>query len=107
MCIPPLILLNFFSLRIIPYEDLFSTMRMLTSLKKAMKEFIQKYKALVLVVFLGAFISSIDRFVLNGGFKGIEEQKHFIYIGVLVAGVAVVLTLLLRDDESENNADQK
>lgn len=72
-----------------------------------MKGFLQKYKALILVLFLGAFISAIDRFVLNGGFKGIEEQKHFIYIGVLVAGVAVVLTLLLREDDNESEVDQK
>ena len=75
---------------------------MLTSLKKAMKEFLQKYKALVLVLFLGGFISAIDRFVLNGGFKGVEEQKHFIYLGVLVAGVAVVMTVLLREDDNDN-----
>jgi len=86
---------------------LFSRLRMLTSLKKAMKEFLQKYKALVLVLFLGGFISAIDRFVLNGGFKGVEEQKHFIYLGVLVAGVAVVLTVLLREDDNDNQEDLK
>ena len=80
---------------------------MLTSLKKAMKEFLQKYKALVLVLFLGGFISAIDRFVLNGGFKGVEEQKHFIYLGVLVAGVAVVLTVLLREDDNDDQEDLK
>lgn len=86
---------------------MFSRLRMLTSLKKAMKEFLQKYKALVLVLFLGGFISAIDRFVLNGGFKGIEEQKHFIYLGVLVAGVAVVLTVLLREDDNDDQEDLK
>ena len=86
---------------------MFSRLRMLTSLKKAMKEFLQKYKALVLVLFLGGFISAIDRFVLNGGFKGVEEQKHFIYLGVLVAGVAVVLTVLLREDDNDNQEDLK
>ena len=80
---------------------------MLTSLKKAMKEFLQKYKALVLVLFLGGFISAIDRFVLNGGFKGVEEQKHFIYLGILVAGVAVVLTVLLREDDNDDQEDLK
>ena len=86
---------------------MFSRLRMLTSLKKAMKEFLQKYKALVLVLFLGGFISAIDRFVLYGGFKGVEEQKHFIYLGVLVAGVAVVLTVLLREDDNDNQEDLK
>ena len=86
---------------------MFSRLRMLTSLKKAMKEFLQKYKALVLVLFLGGFISAIDRFVLNGGFKGVEEQKHFIYLGVLVAGVAVVLTVLLREDDNDDQEDLK
>ena len=80
---------------------------MLTSLKKAMKVFLQKYKALVLVLFLGGFISAIDRFVLNGGFKGVEEQKHFIYLGVLVAGVAIVLTVLLREDDNDDQEDLK
>jgi len=80
---------------------------MLTSLKKAMKVFLQKYKALVLVLFLGGFISAIDRFVLNGGFKGVEEQRHFIYLGVLVAGVAVVLTVLLREDDNDDQEDLK
>ena len=86
---------------------MFSRLRMLTSLKKAMKEFLQKYKALVLVLFLGGFISAIDRFVLNGGFKGVEEQKHFIYLGILVAGVAVVLTVLLREDDNDDQEDLK
>ena len=72
-----------------------------------MKEFLQKYKALVLVLFLGGFISAIDRFVLNGGFKGVEEQRLFIYLGVLVAGVAVVLTVLLREDDNDNQEDLK
>ena len=80
---------------------------MLTSLKKAMKVFLQKYKALVLVLFLGGFISAIDRFVLNGGFKGVEEQKHFIYLGVLVAGAALVLTVLLREDDNDDQEDLK
>lgn len=86
---------------------MFSRLRMLTSLKKAMKVFLQKYKALVLVLFLGGFISAIDCFVLNGGFKGVEEQRHFIYLGVLVAGVAVVLTVLLREDDNDNQEDLK
>lgn len=72
-----------------------------------MKVFLQKYKALVLVLFLGGFISAIDRFVLNGGFKGVEEQKHFIYLGVLVAGVAIVLAVLLREDDNDDQEDLK
>lgn len=72
-----------------------------------MKVFLQKYKALVLVLFLGGFISAIDRFVLNGGFKGVEEQKHFIYLGVLVAGAALVLTVLLREDDNDDQEDLK
>lgn len=72
-----------------------------------MKVFLQKYKALVLVLFLGGFISAIDRFVLSGGFKGVEEQRHFIYLGVLVAGVAVVLTVLLREDDNDDQEDLK
>ena len=46
--------------------------------------------------FLGLFISTIDNYVLSGQFKGIEEHKHFIYIGTLVLGLGVVLAILLR-----------
>lgn len=66
-----------------------------------MKSILKKYKALVLVLFLGGFISVIDRYVLSGQFKGIEEHKHFIYIGTLIFGLAVVLSVLLKDDSPE------
>ena len=38
--------------------------------------FLSKYKGLILIVFLGLFISTIDNYVLSGQFKGIEEHKH-------------------------------
>ena len=37
----------------------------------------QKYKGLLLVLFLGLFISLVDGYVLSGQFKGVEEYKHF------------------------------
>lgn len=64
-----------------------------------MNAFFQKYKALFLMLFLGLFISTIDNYVLSGQFKGIEEHKHFIYIGTLVFGLGVVLAILLREDK--------
>ena len=64
-----------------------------------MNAFFQKYKALFLMLFLGLFISTIDNYVLSGQFKGIEEHKHFIYIGTLVLGLGVVLSILLREDK--------
>lgn len=64
-----------------------------------MNAFFQKYRALFLMLFLGLFISTIDNYVLSGQFKGIEEHKHFIYIGTLVLGLGVVLAILLREDK--------
>ena len=61
--------------------------------------FLSKYKGLILIVFLGLFISTIDNYVLSGQFKGIEEHKHFIYIGCLVLGLAVTLSILLKEDK--------
>ena len=63
-----------------------------------MRSLFQKYKALILMVFLGGFISFVDSFILDGRFRGVEEYKHFIYIGVLLIGLAVVLTLILKED---------
>ena len=62
----------------------------------------QKYKALILILFLGGFISFVDSFILDGQFKGVEEHKHLIYLGTLVAGLAVVLAIILKE---ENPAD--
>ena len=64
-----------------------------------MMHFLSKYKGLILIVFLGLFISTIDNYVLSGQFKGIEEHKHFIYIGCLVLGLAVTLSVLLKEDK--------
>ena len=64
-----------------------------------MMHFLSKYKGLILIVFLGLFISTIDNYVLSGQFKGIEEHKHFIYIGCLVLGLAVTLSILLKEDK--------
>ena len=64
-----------------------------------MMPFLSKYKGLILIVFLGLFISTIDNYVLSGQFKGIEEHKHFIYIGCLVLGLAVTLSILLKEDK--------
>ena len=64
-----------------------------------MMHFLSKYKGLILIFFLGLFISTIDNYVLSGQFKGIEEQKHFIYIGCLVLGLAVTLSILLKEDK--------
>jgi len=49
-----------------------------------MKQLLIKYKGIVLMLFLGIFISTVDSYVLSGQFKGIEEHKHFIYIGCLI-----------------------
>ena len=54
------------------------------------------------MLFLAFFISTIDNYVLSGQFKGIEEHKHFIYIGTLVLGLGVVLAILLREDKPKN-----
>ena len=51
--------------------------------------------------FLGIFISTVDSYVLSGQFKGIEEHKHFIYIGCLILGLAVTLSILLREEKPE------
>lgn len=66
-----------------------------------MNKLFQKYKGLLLVLFLGLFISFVDGYVLNGQFKGVEEYKHFIYIGALLIGLAVVLSILLKEDPAE------
>ena len=51
-----------------------------------MSKLFQKYKGLLLVLFLGLFISLVDGYVLSGQFKGVEEYKHFIYIAALLIG---------------------
>jgi hypothetical protein len=61
----------------------------------------KKYKGLLLVLFLGLFISFVDGYVLNGQFKGVEEYKHFIYIGALLIGLGVVLSILLKEGPAE------
>ena len=66
-----------------------------------MKHIIIKYKGIVLMLFLGIFISTVDSYVLSGQFKGIEEHKHFIYIGCLILGLAVTLSILLREEKPE------
>ena len=66
-----------------------------------MKQLLIKYKGIILMLFLGIFISTIDSYVLNGQFKGIEEHKHFIYIGCLLLGLAVTLSILLREEKPE------
>ena len=66
-----------------------------------MSTIFQKYKGLVLALFLGLFISFVDSFVLSGEFKGIEKYKHFIYIGTLIIGLAVVLSILLKEGSAE------
>ena len=66
-----------------------------------MSKLFQKYKGLLLVLFLGLFISFVDGYVLNGQFKGVEEYKHFIYIGALLIGLAIVLSILLKEGPAE------
>ena len=61
----------------------------------------QKHKALILMLFLGGFISIVDSFIMNGTFKGVEEYKHFIYIGALLIGLGIVLSLLLKEDTTK------
>ena len=63
-----------------------------------MKTLFQKYKAIILMLFLGGFISFVDGFILDGRFQGVEEHKHLIYLATLVAGLVVVLTLVLKED---------
>lgn len=63
--------------------------------------YIQKYKGLILAVFLGLFIRFIDGFIIDGTFNGIEEHKHFIYIGALLVGLIVVLSILLKEGPAE------
>jgi len=66
-----------------------------------MKQLLIKYKGIVLMLFLGIFISTVDSYVLSGQFKGIEEHKHFIYIGCLILGLTVTLSILLREEKPE------
>lgn len=66
-----------------------------------MKVIFHKYKGIILMLFLGIFISTVDSYVLSGQFKGIEEHKHFIYIGCLILGLAVTLSILLREEKPE------
>ena len=61
----------------------------------------QKYRGLVLALFLGLFISFIDGYVLSGQFKDLEGFKHFIYIGALLIGLAIVLSILLKEGPAE------
>lgn len=68
---------------------------------KKVNQLIQKYKGLLLVLFLGLFISFIDNYILSGQFKGAEKYKHFIYIGALLIGLSVVLSILLKEDKAE------
>lgn len=60
----------------------------------------KKYKGIVLVVFLGLFISGIDRYIMGGHFQGVEEHKHYIYIAALLFGLVLMLSVLLKDDAS-------
>ncbi len=69
--------------------------------QKIVNQLFQKYKGLILALFLGAFISLVDSFVLSGQFKGVEEYKHFIYIAALLIGLAVVLSILLKEGPAE------
>ena len=66
-----------------------------------MNTLFQKYKGLFLVLFLGLFISLVDGYILSGQFKGVQEYKHFIYIGALLIGLAVVLSILLKESPAE------
>ena len=66
-----------------------------------MNTLFQKYKGLLLVLFLGLFIGFVDGYILSGQFKGVEEYKHFIYIVVLLIGLAVVLSILLKEGPAE------
>ena len=66
-----------------------------------MNTLIQKYKGLFLALFLGLFISFVDSFILSGEFKGVEDYKHFIYIGALLIGLAIVLSILLKEGPAE------
>ena len=66
-----------------------------------MKQLLIKYKGIILLLFLGIFISTVDSYVLSGQFKGIEEHKHFIYIGCLILGLVVTLSILLREEKPE------
>ena len=66
-----------------------------------MKQLLIKYKGIILLLFLGIFISTVDSYVLSGQFKGIEEHKHFIYIGCLILGLAITLSILLHEEKPE------
>ena len=66
-----------------------------------MNTLFQKYKGLLLVLFLGLFIGFVDGYILSGQFKGVEEYKHFIYIAALLIGLAVVLSILLKEGPAE------
>ena len=66
-----------------------------------MKVIFHKYKGIILMLFLGIFISTVDSYVLSGQFKGIEEHNHFISIGCLILGLAVTLSILLREEKPE------
>ena len=61
----------------------------------------QKYKDVLLIVFLGLFIRFVDSFIMDGTFKGVKEYKHFIYIGALLIGLAIVLSILLKEGPAE------
>lgn len=66
-----------------------------------MNSLLHKYKGIVLMLFLGIFISIVDSYILNGQFNGVEEHKHFIYIGALLLGLGIVLSILLKEDKAE------
>ena len=66
-----------------------------------MKTLLKKYKGIILLLFLGLFISFVDSYILNGQFKGVEEHKHFIYIATLLLGLGIVLSILLKEDKAE------
>ena len=67
-----------------------------------MKAFLNKYRIILILLSLLLFISFVDKVMLSGWFKGIETYKHFLYIGVLVFGVLILLRAIIKEDDKNN-----
>jgi hypothetical protein len=68
-----------------------------------MKSFFNKHRPIFILAFLFSFISVIDKYVLNGSFKGIEIHKHLIYLICLLLGVGFLLFQIMKEEDKNNS----
>lgn len=67
-----------------------------------MRQMIQRYKFVLILIPLALFIILLDGRVLDGFLSTNEVPDHFRFIGVLVAGVCFLIFAILRFDKNTN-----